>query len=52
MVIGKPLHVPRISEPSEEDIRQHLDAFIASMQQIYEDHKAKAGYPDSKLVVM
>ena len=52
MVIGKPLNLPRISNPSHEEIQHHLEAFIEAIRMIYQRHQAAAGYPDSKLVVM
>lgn len=52
MVIGRPIQVPKVEEPSAEQIQHYLDLFIGRLEQMYEQHKAKAGYPDSKLVVM
>ena len=33
-------------------VQQHLDEFIAAMQELFEKHKAAAGYPDCQLVVL
>ncbi len=52
LVIGKPMKVPKISNPSHQEIQHYLDAFIESMRGIYQRHQAAAGYPDSKLIIM
>jgi hypothetical protein len=33
-------------------VQEHLDRFIAAMQQLFERHKVQAGYPDRQLVVL
>lgn len=52
MVIGRPIQVTKVEEPSGEQIQHYLDLFISRLEKMYEQHKVKAGYPDSKLVVM
>jgi len=52
LVIGKPLVVPKLSNPTHQEVQHHLDAFIEAMRRIYQRHQAVAGYPDSKLIVM
>jgi hypothetical protein len=33
-------------------VQEHLDKFIAAMQQLFERYKAQAGYPERQLVVL
>lgn len=42
------LHVPRVCV----QVQEHLDKFIAAMQQLFERYKAQAGYPERQLVVL
>ena len=51
-VIGKPIEVPKIPEASKEEVQKHLDHFIAEMKELFERHKASAGYPDLQLTVI
>ena len=41
-----------VAEPSAEQVAALLARFISEMQALFERHKAKAGYPDLKLVVL
>ena len=52
VVIGTPIETPRIEDPTREEVQKFLDMFIAQLQDIYERHKAAAGYPTSTLTVM
>ena len=51
-VVGKPIELPKVAQPSKEQIQEYLDEFIAQMQGLFERHKASAGYPDLQLVVI
>jgi len=35
-----------------QQVQKHLDQFITAMQELFEHHKAAAGYSDCQLVVM
>jgi len=50
-VIGKALHLPRIPEPSDEDVQKYHGRYVAALEELFETHKAAAGYPDSKLEI-
>jgi len=50
--VGKPIAVKRDPAPSNEAVAAMLKTFIAAMQELFEEHKAKAGYPDYQLVVL
>ena len=51
-VVGKPIELPKVAQPSKEQIQEYLDEFIAQMKGLFERHKASAGYPDLQLVVI
>ena len=51
-VIGKPIELPKLAQPSKEQIQEHLEVFIVRMKELFEKHKASAGYPDLQLVVI
>jgi hypothetical protein len=52
LVLGAPLEAPRLADPSDEQVQEHLGRFISAMQALFEAHKAAAGYPDCQLVVL
>lgn len=51
-VVGKPMELPKVAQPSKEQIQKYLDEFIAQMKELFERHKASAGYPDLELLVI
>ena len=55
IVVGRPLEAPPGVEraaPTEAQVAAHLAAFIAALRALFEEHKAAAGYPDERLVVL
>lgn len=46
------LQVPHIAQPSEEQVREQLERFIASMRDLYERYKGRFGHADVPLVVL
>lgn len=40
--MGKPIPVPRIAEPSDEDVSRYLQRFIDALAALYEAHKHRA----------
>eukprot|EP00882_Tetradesmus_deserticola_P003021 GHRQ01003207.1.p1 GENE.GHRQ01003207.1~~GHRQ01003207.1.p1 ORF type:complete len:330 (+),score=99.67 GHRQ01003207.1:30-1019(+) len=52
VVLGKPIEVPHKQDPTDAELQQYLDQFIAAMQDIFDRHKAAAGYPHYKLHIM
>lgn len=46
VVMGAPLVVPHIKQPSPEQVQEQLQLFIQSMESMVARHKAAAGYPD------
>jgi 2-acylglycerol O-acyltransferase 2 len=51
-VIGKPIEVPQSDAPSREEVQHWLNVFIEAMAALFERHKAAAGYPDLKLLIV
>lgn len=52
VVLGKPIPVPLVAEPSSEQVMALLGTFIKEMERLFEAHKAAAGYPELELVVL
>ena len=52
MVVGSPIEVPKVEQPSKEQVQQYLDCFIAEMKVLFEKHKASAGYPELQLTII
>eukprot|EP00775_Hariotina_reticulata_P008038 gene8038-8233_t len=52
VALGKPIAVPHLDSPPDELLQQYLDKFIQAMQELFDKHKATAGYPDYKLHIM
>lgn len=52
MVIGKPIKVPRLEDPTHEDVQKYLCLFIYQLQTMYDKYKRAAGYPDSRLEIL
>ena len=42
-IIGKPIPVPKIVDPTQEDIEKYHAIFISEMTRIYEANKADYG---------
>ena len=41
-----------VAEPSNEEVAAVLERFIAEMEALFARHKAAAGHPDLKLIVL
>ena len=52
MVIGKPIEIPKLEAPTKEQTQRYLDVYIDALQALFERHKAAAGCPDLKLIVI
>jgi diacylglycerol O-acyltransferase 2, plant len=48
-VVGKPIKVPHIENPSDEEIAAQHVIFVKAMEQLYEDHKDEYGMGHIKL---
>ncbi|WIA15065.1 hypothetical protein OEZ85_001763 [Tetradesmus obliquus] len=52
VVFGKPIDVPHKEHPTDAELQQYLDKYIAAMQDIFARHKAAAGYPHYRLHIL
>lgn len=44
--------MPHIAQPSEEQVREQLERFIAAMCDLHERYKGRFGHADVPLVVL
>ena len=51
-VIGKALEVTKNENPTNEEVEAKLKEFIDAMEGIFERHKERHGYGDTRLVVL
>jgi len=51
-VIGKPIHVPRIENPSAEDVDKYHSIFLKAMQDLFEATKEEFGGKDLQLQIV
>ena len=47
IVLGSPIHVKQADMPAANEVEATLQEFVGAIKALYEEHKAKAGYPDS-----
>ena len=52
VVVGKPLKMPQIKDPSAEDLAKYHQAFIDAISKLFEDNKSDNGMGDMKLCVV
>ncbi|XP_029828946.3 2-acylglycerol O-acyltransferase 1 [Ixodes scapularis] len=51
-VVGKPLGVPKIENPTAEDVSFWHEKYITALTELFEEHKAKCGAKDASLTVL
>jgi len=51
-VIGSPLKLPKIQNPSPQDVKHWHAQYMEAMQTLFDTHKEKFGYGDRKLEMM
>ena len=49
--IGEEIKLPKIAEPSKDEIKKYHGQYIHALQALFDKHKAEAGSPDAKLEV-
>jgi 1-acyl-sn-glycerol-3-phosphate acyltransferase len=50
-VLGKALVLPRIEEPTKEDVARWHAAYVAALEALYEEHKEYFGYAGRQLKI-
>lgn len=48
-VIAHPIKLPKIEQPTADDVAHWHGRYVAALQAIYDDHKARFGYGDREL---
>ncbi|CAF1494561.1 unnamed protein product, partial [Adineta steineri] len=51
-VVGKPIHVNQIIDPSQTDIDQLHDQYLQATEQLYNTNKANYGFENVKLEII
>ncbi|CAF4233268.1 unnamed protein product [Adineta steineri] len=51
-VVGKPIHVNQIIDPSQTDIDQLHDQYLQAIEQLYDTNKANYGLEHVKLKII
>jgi 2-acylglycerol O-acyltransferase 2 len=51
-VCGKPLELPKIPEPTDEEVRRYLDLYIRELETLYENYKHLNLNDKKKLVII
>ncbi|XP_049644122.1 2-acylglycerol O-acyltransferase 3-like [Suncus etruscus] len=46
-VVGRPIPVPQVLQPSEDQVNHYHQLYMRELQQLFEDHKASCGVPAS-----
>ena len=52
VVIGQPIDLPRVDDPSQEQIEAYLQRFIQAMSRLFDKHKGNLGHGHLQLEVM
>lgn len=52
VVLGRPIEVPQVAQPSHELVEQYLHAYITQLTALFERHKAACGCGGMQLRVM
>ncbi len=51
VVVGGPVSVPRIDNPTEEDVMEYHKMYVAAVQKLYDDYNPIYGDAKVKLVI-
>eukprot|EP01025_Chloroclados_australasicus_P064469 TRINITY_DN8620_c0_g2_i2.p1 TRINITY_DN8620_c0_g2~~TRINITY_DN8620_c0_g2_i2.p1 ORF type:complete len:353 (-),score=32.87 TRINITY_DN8620_c0_g2_i2:382-1338(-) len=51
VVVGKPIHVTKTENPSDEMVQEYLNKFISEMERIFNQYKKQAGCEDLLLEI-
>lgn len=52
MVIGTPVLLPQIDNPTDEEVQQYLDMYITAMEKLCERYKHETGHGDMHFQVV
>ena len=51
MVVGSPIPVPRIENPTNEEVQEYHAKYIAALQKLYNEYNPQYGNPDIELAI-
>nr|AID16200.1 diacylglycerol acyltransferase type 2 [Ettlia oleoabundans] len=51
IVVGKPIPVPTVEEPTQEQVEEYLQRFISEMERLFAEHKEAASHPHASLTI-
>lgn len=51
-VVGKPIPSKKTVEPSQAEIDAHHAKYVKGLREVFDNNKARLGYPDAELVVV
>lgn len=52
VVIGKPIELPKLDDPSQEQINHYLQQFIEGLAAVFSDYKGRLGHEHVQLHVL
>jgi len=52
VLLGKPIEIPKIDNPSKADIDKYHTRLIASVETLYNENRAEYGYADVPLRIL
>ena len=52
LVIGDPIHVPKVEQPTNEECQKYLDQFVSDLKALFYKHREDAGYPTQELMIL
>ena len=52
VLVGEPIDVDRVAEPSKEQIEELHETYIRSLEKLYEENKSKYGMDDVPLEII
>jgi len=52
VVVGKPISVPKLENPTPQDVEQYHERYISEVEDLYNENKSIYGYQDVKLEIV